>query len=170
MRKISQVVETKRRKLSKQKSSMCCPADEKWCNKYVDPCTGETVKEEYTKSYEICCGQKYEVEKSVVTREPPRRPCPPRCPPRCPPPPCPPPCPPRCPPSRCRPPPKCCKPCCKPCPPSCRPKPSCCPPPCGIYPSDIRQVQNKLGKLDCQFRDTERALNDAILALNCLRC
>ena len=161
-----QIVETSRHKIcSKKRPSMfydskesCrrkCPEDEKWFNKYIDPCTGDLVKEEYTKTYEICCGQKYEVEKSVVTREPPKRPLfpPPRKP--------------------CRPPPKCCKPCCRPsippCPPPCR-KPCCSPPPCAVYPSDIRQVQNKLGKLDCQFRSVEQALNDAIIALGQLRC
>lgn len=134
-----------------------CPSeDEQWCNTYIDPCTGESVKEEYTKTYEVTCGQKYEVEKCVVTRKPAvTRPCSP-------------------PPPRkrfYRPPPTYCKPCCKrslsPCPPQVRR--GCNSPPRVPLNGQLTQVESKLGKLDCRFRNVEKALQDAIIALGRIR-
>ena len=135
-----------------------CPPEE-WCNTYIDPNTGESVKEQYTKTFEVNGGQRYEVEKCVVTRSPPpsasqSKPCPPR-------------------PRKMfyRPPPKCCQPCCKPPPPRCQSpvRRGCNSPPYVPQTKQLRTVESKLGQLDCRFRNVEKALQDAIIALGRMR-
>ena len=136
-----------------------CPPEE-WCNTFIDPVTGESVQEQYTKTFEVNGGQTYEVEKCVVTRSPPEagqlKPCPPR-------------------PRKMfyRPPPRCCQPCCKPsisaprCPSPVRRGGSSSP----RVPQtkQLRTVESKLGQLDCRFRNVEQALQDAIVALGRIR-
>ncbi|KAF0300388.1 hypothetical protein FJT64_027099 [Amphibalanus amphitrite] len=44
------------------------PSD-RWSNEYIDPETGELVREEYDRRVEDVCGEKYEYERAIVTRE-----------------------------------------------------------------------------------------------------
>ena len=136
-----------------------CPPEE-WCNTYVDPCTGESVQEQYTKTFEINGGQLYEVEKCVVTRSPPVVTQPKSCAPS---------------PRKMfyRPPPRCCQPCCKPSTQTARcqtpVRRGCNTPQQVPQTKQLRTVEAKLGQLDCRFRDVERALQDAIVALGRIR-